>query len=39
VVNVQVGVRTEVIALFYIRSESRGFRRSGRSLNVFIDDR
>jgi len=39
VVNVQVGVRTEVIALFYIRSESRGFKRSGRSLNVFIDDR
>lgn len=39
VVNVQVGVRTEVIALFYIRSESRGFKRSGRSLNVFVDDR
>jgi anti-sigma regulatory factor (Ser/Thr protein kinase) len=39
VVNVQVGQRTEVIALFYIRSESRGFKRSGRSLNVFIDDR
>ena len=28
-----------VIALFYIRSESRGFKRSGRSLNVFVDDR
>jgi hypothetical protein len=38
VFNVAPGRRTEVIALFYIRSESRGFKRSGRSLNVFIQE-
>jgi hypothetical protein len=38
VFNLAAGRKTEVIALFYIRSEARGFRRSGRSLNVFIEE-
>ncbi|MCC6746505.1 MAG: hypothetical protein IT371_02540 [Deltaproteobacteria bacterium] len=34
--NIQAGVRTEVIALFYVRSGARAFRASGRSLNIFL---
>lgn len=33
--NVQAGVATEVIALFYVHGGSRGFTHSGRSLNIF----
>lgn len=36
VFNVQRGVRTEVLASFYIRSGLKGYRSSGRSLNIFI---
>ncbi len=33
--NIQAGVATEVIALFYVRSGALAFRSSGRSLNMF----
>ncbi len=36
VFNIHTGVRTEVIAAFYIRSGLRGLRISGQSLNLFI---
>ena len=35
VFNVQPGVRTEVIALFYVRGGRLAYRASGRSLNMF----
>ena len=35
VFNVEVGVATEVLALFYARSGSLAFKSSGRSLNIF----
>ncbi|MCB9652840.1 MAG: hypothetical protein H6729_01760 [Deltaproteobacteria bacterium] len=34
--NVHPGNRTEVIALFYVRSGPRAFREAGRSLNIFF---
>jgi hypothetical protein len=34
--NIQAGVSTEVIALFYVRSGARAFKASGRSLNIFV---
>lgn len=34
--NIVPGERTEVIALFFIRSGARAFRSSARSLNVFV---
>lgn len=36
VFNIQRGVRTEVIALFYVRSGVKAFRDSGHSLNIFL---
>lgn len=36
VFNVQPGVRTEVIALFYVRNGPRAFHEAGRSLNIFF---
>ena len=36
--NIQKNVRTEVIALFYVRSGGRSLRTSGRSLNIFFVD-
>lgn len=33
--NLDPGVRTEVIAMFYIRGGARAFKANGRSLNVF----
>lgn len=36
VFNIQAGVRTEIIASFYIRSGLRGFRTAGQSLNLFL---
>ena len=35
VVNMEPGVRTEVIASFYVRGGVRAFRRSGQSLHIF----
>jgi hypothetical protein len=34
--NIQAGVSTEVIAMFYARSGARAFKASGRSLNIFV---
>lgn len=34
--NIQVGVATEVVALFYIRAGPRAFNGSGKSLNIFL---
>ena len=36
VFNIEPGKRTEVIAVFYIRSGLRALRSSGQSLNLFI---
>lgn len=36
VFNIHEGLRTEVIALFYVRNGAREFRASGRSLNIFV---
>lgn len=36
VVNIEPGVRTEVIASFYVRSGVRAFRKSGQSLHIFV---
>lgn len=38
VFNVHPGVRTEVIALFYVRNGPRAFKEAGRSLNIFFSD-
>ncbi|MCB9571999.1 MAG: hypothetical protein H6709_07885 [Kofleriaceae bacterium] len=38
VVNVEVGARTEIIALIDLRRRAAGARRGGRSLHVFVDD-
>lgn len=34
--NIEAGISTEVIALFYARRGGKAFRASGRSLNIFI---
>lgn len=34
--NIQPGVATEVIALFYVRGGPRAFNESGKSLNIFL---
>jgi hypothetical protein len=34
--NIHMGHSTEVIAIFYVRSGSRAFKQSGRSLNIFL---
>lgn len=36
VFNIEVGVKTEVIAFFYVRSGTRVFKESGQSLNIFL---
>lgn len=38
VFNVEVGKRTEAIAGFFVRNGIRGFRASGQSLNLFIEN-
>lgn len=34
--NIDVGKRTEVVALFYVRDGARGFKSAGRSLHIFV---
>ncbi len=34
--NIQAGVLTEAVAMFYVRSDVRAFKASGRSLNIFF---
>jgi hypothetical protein len=34
--NIEVGISTEVVALFYVRAGPRAFNESGKSLNIFL---